>query len=177
MLPLPQHLESCTETGISQGTGNKSLGRIHGCARLRYSRAVNSMKHPKSHRWRACFARLKNLRSYFLGKFRPVALFALFFGRSLCSVHFSILLDTRCLFRWWIPFHTQASHELQIVSFAASRHFLCFIIIVIIGWLQASRPIGDGVRWRVHYTRVIDEANKATAGLNCSILAGCAFRL
>merc|ERR1712039_1120853 len=22
---------------------------------------------------------------------------------------------------------------------------------------QASRPIGDGVRWRVHYTRVIDE--------------------
>merc|ERR1719493_344850 len=22
---------------------------------------------------------------------------------------------------------------------------------------QASRPVGDGVRWRVHYTRVIDE--------------------
>lgn len=31
---------------------------------------------------------------------------------------------------WWIPLHT-----------------------------QASRPIGDGVRWRVHYTRVIDEGN------------------
>jgi len=29
---------------------------------------------------------------------------------------------------WWLPMHT-----------------------------QASRPIGDGVRWRVHYTRVIDE--------------------
>eukprot|EP00927_Polykrikos_kofoidii_P072552 TRINITY_DN68655_c0_g1_i1.p1 TRINITY_DN68655_c0_g1~~TRINITY_DN68655_c0_g1_i1.p1 ORF type:complete len:285 (+),score=39.05 TRINITY_DN68655_c0_g1_i1:241-1095(+) len=29
---------------------------------------------------------------------------------------------------WWLPLHT-----------------------------QASRPIGDGVRWRVHYTRVIDE--------------------
>jgi len=29
---------------------------------------------------------------------------------------------------WWMPMHT-----------------------------QASRPIGDGVRWRVHYTRVIDE--------------------
>merc|ERR1712039_267046 len=29
---------------------------------------------------------------------------------------------------WWLPVHT-----------------------------QASRPIGDGVRWRVHYTRVIDE--------------------
>lgn len=24
---------------------------------------------------------------------------------------------------------------------------------------EASRPIGDGVRWRVHYTRVIDEAS------------------
>jgi len=32
------------------------------------------------------------------------------------------------LYTWWIPAHT-----------------------------QASRPIGDGVRWRVHYTRVIDE--------------------
>jgi len=29
---------------------------------------------------------------------------------------------------WWLPLHT-----------------------------QASRPIGDGVRWRVHYTRIIDE--------------------
>merc|ERR1711988_354834 len=29
---------------------------------------------------------------------------------------------------WWLPMHT-----------------------------HASRPIGDGVRWRVHYTRVIDE--------------------
>jgi len=29
---------------------------------------------------------------------------------------------------WWLPLHT-----------------------------QASRPVGDGVRWRVHYTRVIDE--------------------
>eukprot|EP00929_Paragymnodinium_shiwhaense_P115159 TRINITY_DN83851_c0_g1_i1.p1 TRINITY_DN83851_c0_g1~~TRINITY_DN83851_c0_g1_i1.p1 ORF type:complete len:283 (+),score=5.29 TRINITY_DN83851_c0_g1_i1:164-1012(+) len=29
---------------------------------------------------------------------------------------------------WWMPLHT-----------------------------QASRPVGDGVRWRVHYTRVIDE--------------------
>eukprot|EP00444_Apocalathium_aciculiferum_P004654 CAMPEP_0183407770 /NCGR_PEP_ID=MMETSP0370-20130417/17597_1 /TAXON_ID=268820 /ORGANISM="Peridinium aciculiferum, Strain PAER-2" /LENGTH=215 /DNA_ID=CAMNT_0025590179 /DNA_START=162 /DNA_END=809 /DNA_ORIENTATION=+ len=29
---------------------------------------------------------------------------------------------------WWLPMHT-----------------------------QASRPIGDGVRWRVHYTRIIDE--------------------
>jgi len=29
---------------------------------------------------------------------------------------------------WWLPFHT-----------------------------QASRPVGDGARWRVHYTRVIDE--------------------
>lgn len=29
---------------------------------------------------------------------------------------------------WWLPMHT-----------------------------QASRPVGDGVRWRVHYTRVIDE--------------------
>jgi len=28
---------------------------------------------------------------------------------------------------WWLPFHT-----------------------------QASRPVGDGARWRVHYTRVID---------------------
>lgn len=26
---------------------------------------------------------------------------------------------------------------------------------------QASRPIGDGVRWRVHYTRVIDEDEEA----------------
>jgi len=29
---------------------------------------------------------------------------------------------------WWLPLHT-----------------------------QASRPIGDGVRWRVHYTRIVDE--------------------
>jgi len=29
---------------------------------------------------------------------------------------------------WWLPMHT-----------------------------QASRPVGDGVRWRVHYTRIIDE--------------------
>jgi len=29
---------------------------------------------------------------------------------------------------WWIPFHT-----------------------------ASSRPVGDGVRWRVHYTRVVDE--------------------
>mmetsp|Transcript_73077 Transcript_73077/g.89650 ORF Transcript_73077/g.89650 Transcript_73077/m.89650 type:complete len:310 (+) Transcript_73077:82-1011(+) len=35
---------------------------------------------------------------------------------------------------WWIPFHT-----------------------------QASRPIGDGVRWRVHYTRVIDEDEELPA--------------
>lgn len=34
----------------------------------------------------------QDLRSYFLSKFRPVPLFALFFGRSLCPVHFSILL-------------------------------------------------------------------------------------
>jgi len=33
---------------------------------------------------------------------------------------------------WWLPMHT-----------------------------QASRPIGDGVRWRVHYTRVIDEDEEA----------------
>eukprot|EP00747_Dinoflagellata_sp_TGD_P066270 gnl/TRDRNA2_/TRDRNA2_154729_c0_seq3.p1 gnl/TRDRNA2_/TRDRNA2_154729_c0~~gnl/TRDRNA2_/TRDRNA2_154729_c0_seq3.p1 ORF type:complete len:300 (-),score=49.20 gnl/TRDRNA2_/TRDRNA2_154729_c0_seq3:927-1826(-) len=26
---------------------------------------------------------------------------------------------------------------------------------------QASRPVGDGVRWRVHYTRVIDEDEEA----------------
>eukprot|EP00913_Durusdinium_trenchii_P001161 g1068.t1 len=35
---------------------------------------------------------------------------------------------------WWIPLHT-----------------------------QASRPIGDGVRWRVHYTRVIDEDEELPA--------------
>jgi len=35
---------------------------------------------------------------------------------------------------WWLPFHT-----------------------------QASRPIGDGVRWRVHYTRVIDEDEELPA--------------
>jgi len=35
---------------------------------------------------------------------------------------------------WWLPLHT-----------------------------QASRPIGDGVRWRVHYTRVIDEDEEAGA--------------
>eukprot|EP00450_Noctiluca_scintillans_P007701 CAMPEP_0194509500 /NCGR_PEP_ID=MMETSP0253-20130528/40328_1 /TAXON_ID=2966 /ORGANISM="Noctiluca scintillans" /LENGTH=220 /DNA_ID=CAMNT_0039352657 /DNA_START=246 /DNA_END=908 /DNA_ORIENTATION=+ len=35
---------------------------------------------------------------------------------------------------WWLPFHT-----------------------------QASRPIGDGVRWRVHYTRVIDEDEEMPA--------------
>ena len=29
-------------------------------------------------------------------------------------------------------------------------------------FVQASRPIGDGVRWRVHYTRVIDEAHNST---------------
>lgn len=23
--------------------------------------------------------------------------------------------------------------------------------------LHSTRPLGDGVRWRVHYTRVIDE--------------------
>jgi len=34
---------------------------------------------------------------------------------------------------WWLPMHT-----------------------------QASRPIGDGVRWRVHYTRVIDEDEEAS---------------
>mmetsp|Transcript_31008 Transcript_31008/g.67573 ORF Transcript_31008/g.67573 Transcript_31008/m.67573 type:complete len:279 (-) Transcript_31008:34-870(-) len=28
--------------------------------------------------------------------------------------------------------------------------------------VQASRPIGDGVRWRVHYTRVIDEDEEAS---------------
>eukprot|EP00928_Gymnodinium_smaydae_P078980 TRINITY_DN63018_c0_g1_i1.p1 TRINITY_DN63018_c0_g1~~TRINITY_DN63018_c0_g1_i1.p1 ORF type:complete len:282 (-),score=38.83 TRINITY_DN63018_c0_g1_i1:147-992(-) len=33
---------------------------------------------------------------------------------------------------WWLPLHT-----------------------------QASRPIGDGVRWRVHYTRVLDEDEEA----------------
>merc|ERR1719320_204307 len=35
---------------------------------------------------------------------------------------------------WWYPLHT-----------------------------QASRPIGDGVRWRVHYTRVIDEDEELPA--------------
>jgi len=35
---------------------------------------------------------------------------------------------------WWLPWHT-----------------------------QASRPIGDGVRWRVHYTRVIDEDEELPA--------------
>merc|ERR1719515_508039 len=35
---------------------------------------------------------------------------------------------------WWLPMHT-----------------------------QASRPIGDGVRWRVHYTRVIDEDEELPA--------------
>merc|ERR1719235_472931 len=35
---------------------------------------------------------------------------------------------------WWFPMHT-----------------------------QASRPIGDGVRWRVHYTRVIDEDEELPA--------------
>merc|ERR1719231_1648765 len=35
---------------------------------------------------------------------------------------------------WWLPAHT-----------------------------QASRPIGDGVRWRVHYTRVIDEDEELPA--------------
>merc|ERR1719217_1245542 len=35
---------------------------------------------------------------------------------------------------WWMPLHT-----------------------------QASRPIGDGVRWRVHYTRVIDEDEELPA--------------
>lgn len=35
---------------------------------------------------------------------------------------------------WWMPMHT-----------------------------QASRPIGDGVRWRVHYTRVIDEDEELPA--------------
>eukprot|EP00421_Protoceratium_reticulatum_P067891 CAMPEP_0168429326 /NCGR_PEP_ID=MMETSP0228-20121227/37313_1 /TAXON_ID=133427 /ORGANISM="Protoceratium reticulatum, Strain CCCM 535 (=CCMP 1889)" /LENGTH=274 /DNA_ID=CAMNT_0008443409 /DNA_START=77 /DNA_END=899 /DNA_ORIENTATION=- len=34
---------------------------------------------------------------------------------------------------WWLPMHT-----------------------------QASRPIGDGVRWRVHYTRVIDEDEESS---------------
>jgi len=29
--------------------------------------------------------------------------------------------------------------------------------------IQASRPIGDGVRWRVHYTRVIDEDEELPA--------------
>merc|ERR1719235_261028 len=33
-----------------------------------------------------------------------------------------------CWWLWWLPWHT-----------------------------QLSRPVGDGVRWRVHYTRVIDE--------------------
>jgi len=35
---------------------------------------------------------------------------------------------------WWLPWHT-----------------------------QASRPIGDGARWRVHYTRVIDEDEELPA--------------
>jgi palmitoyltransferase len=35
---------------------------------------------------------------------------------------------------WWLTFHT-----------------------------QKSRPVGDGVRWRVHYTRVIDEDEEAPA--------------
>jgi len=38
---------------------------------------------------------------------------------------------------WWLPKHT-----------------------------QASRPIGDGVRWRVHYTRVIDEDEELPADEN-----------
>merc|ERR1719410_667251 len=29
--------------------------------------------------------------------------------------------------------------------------------------MQASRPVGDGVRWRVHYTRVIDEDEELPA--------------
>jgi palmitoyltransferase len=29
--------------------------------------------------------------------------------------------------------------------------------------IQASRPVGDGVRWRVHYTRVIDEDEELPA--------------
>jgi len=36
---------------------------------------------------------------------------------------------------WWLPMHT-----------------------------IASRPVGDGVRWRVHYTRVIDEDEEAPTG-------------
>jgi palmitoyltransferase len=36
---------------------------------------------------------------------------------------------------WWLPMHT-----------------------------VASRPVGDGVRWRVHYTRVIDEDEEAPTG-------------
>jgi len=28
--------------------------------------------------------------------------------------------------------------------------------------VPASRPVGDGVRWRVHYTRVIDEDEEGT---------------
>jgi len=35
---------------------------------------------------------------------------------------------------WWVPLHT-----------------------------QSSRPVGDGVRWRVHYTRVIDEDEELPA--------------
>jgi len=35
---------------------------------------------------------------------------------------------------WWLPMHT-----------------------------QASRPVGDGVRWRVHYTRIIDEDEELPA--------------
>jgi len=38
---------------------------------------------------------------------------------------------------WWLPFHT-----------------------------QASRPIGDGVRWRVHYTHVIDEDEADEEGMS-----------
>ena len=35
---------------------------------------------------------------------------------------------------WWVPVHT-----------------------------QSSRPLGDGVKWRVHYTRVIDEDEEMPA--------------
>merc|ERR1719261_2198122 len=38
---------------------------------------------------------------------------------------------------WWLPVHT-----------------------------HASRPVGDGVRWRVHYTRVIDEDEELPADDN-----------
>merc|ERR1719207_58951 len=47
---------------------------------------------------------------------------------------------------WWLPMHT-----------------------------QASRPVGEGVRWRVHYTRVIDEDEELPADEDQSHFAHRSF--